>query len=110
MWYMILFSNYALPNENTSPLKCFHFSVFPIPLTFAWVITKLYEDKADSTSCGMGYSLLPSYWILEGPRIAAIMVYTSQHLITPKSNSFIISVEHFDPTKCYESPIHPLIW
>ena len=51
-------------------------SVLPMPLTFAWVTTKLYEKEADSTHCGIGYSLLPSYWILEGPRIACIMVST----------------------------------
>ena len=52
----------------------FDFLVFPIPLTIAWVTTKLYEKEADATHCGIGYSLLPSYWILEGPRIACIMV------------------------------------
>ena len=50
------------------------FLVLPIPLTIAWVTTKLYEKEADATHCGIGYSLLPSYWILEGPRIACIMV------------------------------------
>ena len=50
------------------------FSVLPIPLTIAWVTTKFYEKEANSTHCGIGYSLLSSYWILEGPRIACIMV------------------------------------
>ena len=49
-------------------------AVFPIPLTCAWVITKSYETKADPTHCEIGYTFLDSYWILEGPRIAAIMV------------------------------------
>ena len=49
-------------------------AVFPIPLTCAWVITKSYEAKADPTHCEIGYTFLDSYWILEGPRIAAIMV------------------------------------
>ena len=55
-------------------LICFVLLVLPIPLTIAWVTTKLYEKEADATHCGIGYSLLPSYWILEGPRIACIMV------------------------------------
>lgn len=50
------------------------FAVFPIPLTISWLIVKSYEAQADATHCGIGYSLLPSYWILEGPRIAAIML------------------------------------
>ena len=46
----------------------------PIPLTVAWLVTKMYEDGGDSKSCGYGYTFLWSYWILEGPRIAAVMV------------------------------------
>jgi hypothetical protein len=49
-------------------------AVFPVPLTITWLVTKSYEEEADSTYCGIGYSLLPSYWILEGPRLAAIIV------------------------------------
>ena len=50
------------------------FSVIPIPLTAVWLITMVFDSDADSTHCGQGYSFLPSYWILEGPRIAVIMV------------------------------------
>ena len=48
--------------------------VLPIPLTVAWLITKAHEGDTDITSCGSGYSFLPSYWILEGPRLAVILV------------------------------------
>ena len=48
--------------------------VLPIPLTVAWLITKAHESDADTTSCGSGYSFLPSYWILEGPRLTVILV------------------------------------
>ena len=74
--------------------------MFPIPLTFAWVITKRYEDKADPTYCGIGYSLLPSYWILEGPRIAAIMVNTDR-------GSSINHVVKFLGT--FDTPPHPFV-
>ena len=49
-------------------------AVLPIPLTIVWLITKAYESDVDLTSCGSGYSFLPSYWILEGPRLAVILV------------------------------------
>ena len=49
-------------------------AVIPIPLTAVWLITMVFDDDADSTHCGQGYSFLSSYWILEGPRIAVIMV------------------------------------
>jgi len=48
--------------------------VIPIPLTAVWLITMVFDADADSTHCGQGYSFLSSYWILEGPRIAVIMV------------------------------------
>ena len=51
----------------------------PIPLTIAWLVTKMYEEEADSKYCGQGYTFLSSYWILEGPRIAAVMVRTDSH-------------------------------
>ena len=57
------------------------FSVMPIPLTIAWLVTKMYEDGGDSKSCGYGYTFLWSYWILEGPRIAAVTVRQSSFII-----------------------------
>ena len=48
--------------------------VLPIPLTVAWLITKAHEGGTDITSCGSDYSFLRSYWILEGPRLAVILV------------------------------------
>ena len=51
----------------------FLFPVFPVPLTIAWLIAKSYEAEIDTTFCGdSSYSHLVSYWILEGPRIAAL--------------------------------------
>ena len=58
---------------NKSFLTC-SLSVLPIPLTIAWLTVKAYEQDTDMSYCDTGYNLMPSYWILEGPRIAAIMV------------------------------------
>ena len=57
-----------------SPLYFDIILVLPIPLTVVWLIIKAHESDADLTSCGSGYSFLPSYWILEGPRLAVILV------------------------------------
>ena len=66
------------------------FSVMPIPLTIAWLVTKMYEQEADSKYCGQGYTFLSSYWILEGPRIAAVMV-SSIALHSNKIYIFLLS-------------------
>jgi len=82
--------------------------VLPIPLTIAWVTTKFYEKEANSTHCGIGYSLLSSYWILEGPRIACIMVkyqYFKVFFI-----KYFFSAEYFDTFKCDTGTIFTSIW
>eukprot|EP00095_Tigriopus_kingsejongensis_P003874 maker-scaffold387_size188669-snap-gene-0.20 protein:Tk03874 transcript:maker-scaffold387_size188669-snap-gene-0.20-mRNA-1 annotation:"pigment dispersing hormone receptor" len=50
----------------------FYFCVIPIPLTLIWALTAF--DGGDSSHCGQGYSLQPSYWIIEGPRVFFIVL------------------------------------
>ena len=51
--------------------------MFPVPLTISWLIAKSYEAEGDTTYCGdSSYINLWSYWILEGPRIAALTLNT----------------------------------
>jgi len=48
-------------------------AVFPVPLVAAWLAALLWLDERVD-ECGRDYSLLASYWILEGPRIFVIVV------------------------------------
>jgi len=48
--------------------------VIPIPLVVLWVVANIYNSSVDDTHCGQGLSMLPTYWILEGPRIFVIVL------------------------------------
>ena len=48
--------------------------VIPIPLVALWVVANIYNSSVDDTHCGQGLSMVPTYWILEGPRIFVIVV------------------------------------
>ena len=48
--------------------------VIPIPLVVLWVVANIYNSSVDDTHCGQGLSMVPTYWILEGPRIFVIVV------------------------------------
>ena len=51
-----------------------HLLVIPIPLVVLWVVANIYNSSVDDTHCGQGLSMVPTYWILEGPRIFVIVV------------------------------------
>lgn len=58
-------------------LNAFSFAplaVIPMPLVAVWFVVHLMDKEAGSSHCGQGYSLLASYWIIEGPRIFVIVV------------------------------------
>jgi len=48
--------------------------VIPIPLVVLWVVANIYNSSVDDTHCGQGLSMVPTYWILEGPRIFVIVL------------------------------------
>lgn len=50
------------------------FAVIPIPLVVVWAVANMLDPDSDPSHCGQGYSLLATYWILEGPRIFVIVV------------------------------------
>lgn len=76
-----LFSGCTVPAYITNVLtrSCtvhvFAFTVIPVPLVAAWLLVQqLWEGGGGGTHCSQAYSLMPSYWILEGPRIFVIVV------------------------------------
>ena len=38
------------------------------------MVANIYNSSVDDTHCGQGLSMVPTYWILEGPRIFVIVV------------------------------------
>ncbi len=49
--------------------------MIPIPLVVIWVVANsVSESFVDSSHCGQGYDMVPTYWILEGPRYFVIGV------------------------------------
>lgn len=46
----------------------------PALMTSIWLLITMVYYKKSSSVCWWGYSLLPFFWILEGPRIIIIIV------------------------------------
>lgn len=67
----------------------------PALMTSVWLLVTMVYYKKSSSVCWWGYSLLPFFWILEGPRMIIIVVslgLTSHSLININYllNEFII--------------------
>ena len=66
--------------------------MIPIPLVVLWVVANIYNSSVDDTHCGQGLSMLPTYWILEGPRIFVIVV---SRIIGTTSKSMLLVVMYW---------------
>lgn len=61
----------------------------PALMTSVWLLVTMVYYKKSSSVCWWGYSLLPFFWILEGPRMIIIVV--SLNLMNHKT-TFIINL------------------
>jgi len=71
----------------------------PALMTSVWLlVTMVYYEKSSSV-CWWGYSLLPFFWILEGPRIIIIVVSSdltkSSTIYEHQFNFFFITTGQF---------------